>query len=247
MGRKLKVEVKELYVEENGFFEDKKDEMANCLAAEWHFPKIGVPSVQSILNLKLKDQLCYFIIPENTVQELFPEAIGDKLEALKRQFEWDMENQRILFKQEIEGDSFLELNVSAVYKTDKFDKILMDVLGIAAKGAFNLIPWVGSVGKEIGGKVVDSLFEGWKPDDKKLKSIGKCIIKVSENIKFPEGKKSYVTNKIPLLVPKEVEIKYFKYEIVPGTYKVQEIKKDPLILKKGAINGYIVLEITDIG
>jgi hypothetical protein len=256
MSRKLKITVKEITIEENGVYEDEKD-ATNFFEALWIQPKTGVPAVRSILDLKLMNSKEFFssklmekekiLFPAGIIYELFSK------DAMEAQFDLELAKAQLLFKQEIEADSFLEFNISAIEKASKLVNIVALILGKATKTAFGTIPGIGTVVNSAGSSAIDSIFEGFKSDKDKLRSIGRGIIKIDEQI--PVGEKI-----IDLFIPKEIKIipieKWDKNShgdaVIKEGVKVggkeggNEGGKFPKVLIMGKKNGSIKIEITEI-
>ncbi len=247
MSRKFKIVLKEIKIFENGVFEDEK-EGSNFFEAIWIKPKIGISSVRSVLELPLIDDKEYFstkLAEETNKIESLNLFDLEKFE-LKKQLELEMFKTQLLFKQEIEDESYLEFNLSTVQKPDKALNFLSKILGVTVKTAFGTIPGLGSVVADTGSALIESAFKGIESQNDKLTSIGRGVLKIDEKIieKIPGNE-----IEIPLNVPKLVNIKSVKHWIINdenGRYKFVDRVSEPIVLNKGKRNGTIKIVISEI-
>ena len=92
----IQIQLKEILIIENGTVE--KVEGVNGISFSLFYPKSGVPSVETLRTLRLKDR--------------------EPMSFISRPF-----TEKLLFKQEIQGDTFLQVKISAIERVSKFEKI----------------------------------------------------------------------------------------------------------------------------
>lgn len=235
------IKLKEIKVNENGMFEAGK-EAANFIEALLIHPRADVASIRTILELNLTDNQDFFKEKEKEIAAIeFPDNLSDKdKKNLKLQFELELYKTQLLFNQYIEGEAYLDINVSAIEKVNKVEKLLVGLLGTGIKTGLGLVPGLGSVVKGAVSPAVDTLFEGSTTDKKRLKSIGKGILKIDKNTKIGE-------TTVSLYAPKDITIRpIHKWEPTPGggARLRPEVTDSPKKLAKWQPNGYIKLQIT---
>lgn len=155
----FEIYLKSLKVAENGFY-DKKTPL-NLLSANLIYPKEGIPSVESVKQLKLKDG------QQNNFNSLtFPE--------------------RILFKNSIQGNSFIQFELTAKDLPSKMVEILKKALGAGLLAGIGAI--TGGIGNSLvtgsAKSFVESVFEEAK-GKAKIKSIGQGYLELTNAT--PEG------------------------------------------------------------
>ncbi|WP_162054668.1 hypothetical protein [Pontibacter pamirensis] len=197
----LQIQLKSVLVIENGKVENV--EGVNGLSATLFYPKSGVPSVETVRTLKLKDK--------------------EPLDFSNKSF-----SDKLLFKQEIEGDTLLQVKLSAVEKVSKFEKVVVKLLGVAAVAAVGAITGVGAVFTAVAKSATGSIFEQADPKDT-INIIGEGEMPLTKDT--PEG--DFV---VQLSVPQDITLSQTKVE---GDKKITtKIKLD-----KGFSNAMIVFEL----
>lgn len=201
----FEIKIKSIRVEENGEIEtDEKG--ANVIEALLFYPKEGVPALTTLHSAPLKDK----------------ETHDFSSKPYKNQ---------ILFKQSFQGESLLEINVSAEMKLSALDKAIGAMLGAAAKATVGTLTGLGTIAIAAVTSITGSIFTF---AEKKSKVIGTGTFKIDGDIKddaYP----------IKLTVPKDVKI----YKVEKDRTTRRNIYKK-LQLKKGKPNGEVFIEVKRI-
>lgn len=196
----FQIKLKSVLVNENGTIkEDVKG--VNAIETSLIYPKEGVPSILSIRALELED--------------------GVPLDFTAKSLE-----EQLLFKQSIQGESMLEVDLTAIEKLSRIESAVANALGSAIAALVKAISGVGGVTGAVK-NVTKSLFK------EKISCIGTGSSLINENT--PEG--DFVVH---LKVPKKVKLARIKLNL-DGTHERQTIT-----LKKGYDNGKVVFDIKRI-
>ncbi len=207
MSTLFQIRLKSVLVKENGKIEED-EKGVNALAATLYYPKEGVPAVSSTRELKLEDdkELNYFKEPPQ---------------------------KQLLFKEIVKGNSTLEVEISAIEKVTKFQKIIWKVMTAGATAAVGAA--VGGMAAFVSGIIntsTESLFELAEPNDK-ISVIGRGSMPIDENT--PEG--DFV---VQLSVPKELTL--FQRKLNDRGEFVDVKMKIP----KGYSNAMVVFDIAKL-
>lgn len=196
----FQIKLKSVLVNENGTVkEDVKG--VNAIETSLIYPKEGVPSIFSIRALELKD--------------------GVPLDFTTKSLE-----EQLLFKQSIQGESMLEVDLTAIEKLRKIESAIIKALGSAIAAAAKAIPGFGGV-TGIVKNVTKSLLK------KKISCIGTGSRLINENT--PDGDFA-----VHLKVPKKVKLARIKLNLDGTT------ERHTITLKKGFDNGKVVFDIKRI-
>lgn len=199
----FEIYLKSVLVMENGKVGEKVDGV-NTLAVNLIYPREGVSAVSSMRSLSLQD--------------------GEPL---------DLENAdiryRFLLKEVIRGNSILEVEVTAMEKVSKIEKLAHDLFSTAVNAAINAVPGVGTIITGAIRNATSSLFSSNTPEDRIL-VIGSGFMPLTEST--PEG--DFTVN---LAVPETVSI-YQREQNDKG-----DIVERKRTLKAGAINAKVVFEL----
>ncbi|WKN30558.1 hypothetical protein PZB74_16455 [Porifericola rhodea] len=138
---------------------------------------------------------------------------------------------QIIFKGPVIGESGLDVEISAIEKADKIEKILHNVFGRAVSGALSLIPGGGIVSllTAAARDTMTSVFDQAEPQDR-LHTIGKGYMSLSSET--PEG--DFV---VQLSVPQEVKLS----QTFMNDKGKKAIKK--ITLPQGYNNAMVVFDI----
>ncbi len=197
----VQVLLKSVKIIENGKVEDV--EGINGLSASLFYPKSGVPSVESVRTLRLRDR--------------------ETLDFTDKPF-----IERLLFKQEIEGNTFLMVKISAIEKVTKFERAIHKLFGVVAIAAVGTITGIGVVLTAFVKSITSSVFEQSEPKDA-ITIIGEGAMPIDPGT--PEGE--FV---VQLSVPKDISLK--KTMIVNGQEVIKTIN-----IKRGFNNAMVVFDL----
>ncbi len=194
----FEVKLKSITVNENGYIEEKG---LTLFEASLLYPKDGVPLVQAVTTLNLKDGEEYDVAAEHN------KAIGSCLQegVLKKE---------LLFKQVVHGASLLEINLGAKEKTNDIEKILLKLLGVGAVAAIGTISGVGAIVTAVAGSATGTLFSQLEPKDD-IKNIGKAFFEIDENTRDD-------IYSINLYVPKKIKITKATYDRTHDKWNVEK-------------------------
>ena len=196
----FEIRLKSIKLMENGAIDT--NEGSNALGASLFYPRPGTPGVNSVRAMNLHDNIGLL-------------------------FSGKPYDQQVLFKEAVQGKTLLTLEVSAIEKPSRLDKVVSGLVGTAVSVA------VGGAGSAIFGAVAKSLsgsiFDAIGPK-KKVAVIARGSLEFSED-DFPNG--GEVT--VPFHVPKTIKIRDLKL-------KNGEPDRSELTLQKNSPNGRIVLE-----
>ena len=206
MATLFQFKLKEVLVMENGEFEEGIDG-ANSLSATLYYPKEGVPALTSIRSMSLKDSVPYDYTEEDYKKQL-------------------------VFKEEIKGDTMFEVEISAIDKATKFEKLIVKLLGVAAGAAIGTVTGIGAVVTAVASSASESIFEMAEPSDK-IHVIGRGARLINEDT--PNGE--FI---IQLAVPKDITLS-FKRKNDAG-----DIEYVRATLSKGKNNAQVKFDITRI-
>lgn len=196
----FQIKLKSVLVNENGTIkEDVKG--VNAIETSLIYPKEGVPSILSIRALELEDKV--------------------PLDFTTKSLE-----EQLLFKQSVQGESMLEVNLTAIEKLSKIESAVVNALGSAIASVVKAISGVGGV-TGVAKSVTKSLLKA------KVSCIGTGSKPINEDT--PDG--DFV---VDLKVPKKVKLARIKLNL-DGTSERQTIT-----LEKGYDNGKVVFDIKRI-
>lgn len=198
----LQIQLKQVIVIENGKVE-KDIKGLNGLSASLYYPKSGVPTLESVRTLRLKDR----------------EPLEFKLRPI---------SEKLLFKQEIQGDTMLQVKITAIEKVDKFEKAALKIIGKVAVAAVGAITGVGAVLTATATGLVGSIFDEAELKDT-INIIGEGVMPITEDT--PEGDVI-----VQLAVPNEIKLQQAFEE--DG-----KLKKKILTLKEGYSNAMVIFEL----
>ena len=201
------------------------------------YSRAGEPSVRSIVGLKLEDGRRYD--PQESASQIqLPDSLDSReREIALRQSEFDVETKRMFFRHELQGECFLELNISAVEKVSKVQNLILDILKTASVTALGTIPGIGSVAKAAVTSFSDSIFNQILRREDRIRSIGRGILKLSSQIDSEE-------RVLDLVVPNDLRVMPRIKWNHDGT--LAEGVRNPVLLSRGKLNGTVTLEINRI-
>ena len=207
-GRILEMRLVEVKVEENGELKDEAGQ--NILKATLFYPREGITSLSTIKSLRLQDK---------TVLDLRGEPYY----------------QTVLFKERINGNCHLIIEVAEVDKPPKIQKFFAAVLGTMVK------TFLGGVKRKINHVILGGGVKGgtdfiWselhgniKPEDR-VEPIGRGDYEFETHEVEPELI-------IPLTTPMDIAFKTLKRRAKDGkALPVEEVYR-----KRGTDNGYVVI------
>jgi hypothetical protein len=196
----FQIKLKSVLVNENGTIkEDVKG--VNAVETSLIYPKEGVPSIISIRALELEDKVTL----DYTTKPL---------------------EEQLLFKQSVQGESMLEVNLTAIEKLSKLESAVVNALGSAIAAVVKAISGVGGV-TGVAKSVTKSLFK------EKVSCIGTGSKPINKDT--PDG--DFL---VDLKVPKKVKLARIKLNL-DGTSERQTVT-----LEKGYDNGKVVFDIKRI-
>ncbi len=237
MGQTFEIKLKEITVKENGFYETDLSKASNFLEALLIYPRPGEPSVRSILELKLEDEERY-APQEKASQVQLPDSLDPRDQEISlRQSEFEVETKRLLFRHELQGECYLELNISAVEKASKVQNVILDILKTVSVTTLETIPGIGSVVKAAVTPSTDSIFNQILRREDSIRSIGRGILKLDSQGDSEE-------RVVDLIVPSDLRI-------IPGIRwhhdgTLAEEVRNTVLLSRGKINGTVTVEINRI-
>ncbi|UZR96673.1 hypothetical protein [Chondrinema litorale] len=193
----IQIQLKEILIIENGTVE--KVEGVNGISFSLFYPKSGVPSVETLRTLRLKDR--------------------EPMSFISRPF-----TEKLLFKQEIQGDTFLQVKISAIERVSKFEKILNRLFGTALTTVVGAFTGVGAVFTAVATDLTSSIFELTEPQNN-ITVIAEGEMPITELT--PEG--DFL---VQLSVPDDLTI----------TQTIRGITKE-IRLKKGFTNARVVFDL----
>ncbi len=147
--------------------------------------------------------------------------------------------KQLLFKQEFEGESYLEIAITSTKKADVFEKGLLKLIGKGFTTAIGTITGVGAAVTAMGSLITESLFKATKSKDKII-GIGYGIKKINEEQiieRFHTG--DSLELEISLLVPEKTEKIIRKYSQKGRLTLRQKIE----LLQKGEYAGTAKINI----
>ncbi len=196
----FQIKLKSVLVNENGTIkEDVKG--VNAIETSLIYPKEGVPSIISIRALELEDKVTL----DYTTKSL---------------------EEQLLFKQSVQGESMLEVNLTAIEKLSKLESAVVNALGSAIAALVKTISGFGEV-TGVAKSVTKSLFK------EKVSCIGTGSKPINKDT--PDG-----DFEVDLKVPKKVKLARIKLNL-DGTSERQTVT-----LEKGYDNGKVVFDIKRI-
>ena len=192
----------------------KKDEKKNnAIIANLKYPRSGAPNVSSKIPVDLKDGV---------------ETTFDTKDF------WDSG----LFKEEIQGETILTIQVTDYDEISKLDKFLAKFFGTILGASLDLL--TGGITNTIVGAVANLPTKAIKGSFKINKKESVDVIGEA-NIKLFESKIPKNLLLLDLKAPKTIEKPYYDWE-KPGSMKV--VQKRKVLIKEGQINGKIFLKLS---
>ena len=202
----FEIKLKSIKVIENGTLQDV--EGVNLISFTLIYPREGLPALVSARSLKLKDN------------ESFDYSIKDFQEQL-------------IFKESIRDSAILQLELSSIAKASKFEKLLVDIFGVATKAAIGTIPGIGPIVTAVLTTTSSSIIGTAVPSDK-ITVIGKGYVPLREDT--PDGDLS-----ITLSIPDEIVLT--KLDLDKSGNLVKTTKKLP----KNFNNAQVIVNVKKIG
>ena len=203
MSTVFEITLETIVVNENGRLRDK--ESVSALTASLVYPRAGVSQVTTIKQLKLTDKNAH-------------------------QYDSKDYQTRILFKEEILGETELKMQLATVRKASKLDKIIQATFKGAVLAVFGSL--AGTLGTIVIGAVTGgtkSIFELTK-SDKEIFVIGEAEMQMFESL--PDG-----DYEIKMKVPKNIDVEYPEMTMDGVRYK------KVTLLKKGTSNAIVKIKV----
>lgn len=218
---------------------------------EFKYPtKEKITKLEAMLNMtdivEIKKKLRQLLYDRKLVSKI--KDINDLKELIKKlmnaeQYEVNqVPAKQLLFKQEFEGDSYLEAAITSTKKADVFEKGLLNLIGKGFTTAIGAITGVGVAVTAMGSLVTESLFNAAKSKKDKIIGIGYGIKKISEKQiiqKLNDSKCDSLELEINLLVPEKAEKIIRKYSQKGELTLRQKIE----LLQKGEDAGKVKINI----
>lgn len=130
MAKNFDILLKSVRVIENGTFDSKG---VNTIKFTLHYPESGVKQISTIVNMELEDNF---------------ETAYDK--------EW---HEKMLFRQSIDSDCIISVEISQAIKRSSVEKILLKVISKLIGSGIKEIPFIGSVVSETLNSNIDNYFD----------------------------------------------------------------------------------------
>jgi len=130
MAKNFDILLKSVRVIENGTFDSKG---VNTIKFTLHYPESGVKQISTIVNMELEDNF---------------ETAYDK--------EW---HEKMLFRQSIDSDCIISVEISQAIKRSSVEKILLKVISKLIGSGIKEIPFIGSVVSETLNANIDNYFD----------------------------------------------------------------------------------------
>ncbi len=189
----------------------------NLLTATLLYPSAAKATVTTVKAFKLRDDQVIDVTGVNpSTGEPF--SYGD----------------RVLFKEEIEGECELVLEVSDVEQPTTLDRIITGIIGAAFKGAWAIV--TGGISNIVLGAVVGAAsgahLKALSTEGDQVRVLGRASVALQSDMKSGE-------REVPLVVPDEVELT--QVVLKPGGSSGHDVKKT--VLKRGSVNGRVVMRI----
>ncbi len=207
MSSVLQITLKDVLVIENGRAEAGV-EGVNSLSATLYYPHAGTPAVTSMRPLRLQD--------------------NELLDYTQQPFK-----EQLLFKERIHGDSVLEVEISAIEKASRFEKLVAKLMGVAATTGAGLIPGLGVIATAVVTSATGSVFALADPGDE-IRVIGRGAMPIREDV--PEG--DFVVN---LAVPQQIALKQRR-----TNEDGKEVTRTKT-LQAGFVNAKVVFQVRRLG
>lgn len=141
---------------------------------------------------------------------------------------------RVLFKEEIQGECELVIEVTDVEQPTRLDKIITTIIGAAFKGAWAIVTGgisniiLGAVAGAASGAHLNSLTA----EAERVRALGSGAVTLNGDMQ--DGDRD-----VPLVVPDDVELT--QVVLKPGATPGYDLKK--IILKRGTVNGRVAMRI----
>lgn len=156
MARLFEVRLREVYLEENGYWEND----VNVLGFTLLYPREGVPAVATTRSVKALDNE-RFDFPSRKLKEGSP-------------------YEELLFREVVRREAPLVVDITAVYKADWLSKAIVKAVGAVVGVAVKAIP-ATDVGLAFLGSSAGSIFEQIAPKDKTY-IIGRGAVVLQEGM-----------------------------------------------------------------
>lgn len=208
----IQISFKSIEIVENGY-KDIEVDAKNFLSAQLIYPKSGVPAIETVKKLSLTD--------------------GDTYDFTKGTF-----NDKIIYEGVIEGDSEIEIRLTAKHEVVKMNKLINDLIGTGIVAGIGVA--TGGIGAAVITAAAKELVEGI------FSIINKEEDKVEEKV-IVIGKGSRLFNRyvpdgdfiIPLIIEEETK---FTQIISRDGKEIRQTKT----LRKGLTNATVILDIKRI-
>lgn len=221
MSRTFELSLKSLSIEENG--DIRKKTASNGLVVSLVYPTPGKPVVTTVKELRLTD--------DQVID--FDQGVNP---GTGQPYTW---SERILLKEEIEGSSYLIVELTDVEELGKLDRFMAALFKNVFKAAWGL--FTEGIGNVLLGAVSESIgaahLESFDVKGEKVNIIGKAELVLDGAALPAAGSASDI--ELDLIVPKKVETTVAVFD--PNTHKPVRTKKT--VLAKGAQNGEVVLTL----
>jgi hypothetical protein len=146
---------------------------------------------------------------------------------------------RVFFKETIQGRTALTVSLATVHKTSKFETLLGQIFGAVFGAAWKLL--VGGITNVFANAAVEAVgsahVKSFEAGDEKSNAIGDAVLE------FDDGHIPSSPLRLPLTVPDDVFVKRLQGPAGGGAAPQQVSVK---ILAKGQNNGFIELEVTEV-
>jgi hypothetical protein len=156
MPRLFEVRLKEIYLEENGYWEVD----ANVLGFTLLYPREAVPGVATTRTIKLPDR--------------------ERVDFPARKLKEGSPYEELLFREVVRREAPLLIEVTAVYKADWIAKAFVKAIGVLGGTVVKTIP-AGDGVLAVLGSSVGSIFDQLTPKDKPY-VIGRGLIVLQESM-----------------------------------------------------------------
>lgn len=192
MAKLVELRIKELSIRNRGGLTGKED--VNLLTFSLAYPRDGVPSVNTIKEIKA-------------------------LEPLPANFPSLPYNSQVIFKEKILGESQLSVDVAAVDNPSAFEKFLVGLFMGALKAAIGEVTsGIGNVVLAAASETAGSSLLDKIEAKSSTKNIGKCVVKIEES-SLQNGSDIIAD----LIVPEDVTRKVLKEDPLQGKHEMVDV------------------------
>jgi hypothetical protein len=189
----------------------------NLLTATLLYPSAAKATVTTVKGFKLRDDQVIDLTGKNPATDS-PFSYGD----------------RVLFKEEIQGECELVLEVTDVEQPSTLDKVITGIIGAVFKGAWAIV--TGGISNIVLGAVVGAAsgahLSSLSSEGDQVRVLGRASVPLHADMQDDQ-------REVPLVVPGDVELT--QVVLKPGGSSGYDLKKT--VLKRGSINGRVVLRI----